>query len=172
MWNPVNKWQIRTKENLKKMASKRISKKKMVEKATEAVAKTEEAAKTVVERTEEVVKTMEAKFEENMNKPEVKEAAAVVKEAVKSTAADVVKETKEQVKTAAKTVRTKIVDTKLEINGMSVSISEVEKAVKKAVADKGLKGEINIYLNVAEQAAYYTVNGEGNEEQKVLFAEM
>ena len=28
MWNPVNKWQIRTKENLKKMASKRISKKK------------------------------------------------------------------------------------------------------------------------------------------------
>ena len=168
MWNPVNKWQIRTKENLKKMASKRISKKKMVEKATEAVAKTEEAA----ERTEEVVKTMEAKFEENMNKPEVKEAAAVVKEAVKSTAADVVKETKEQVKTAAKTVRTKIVDTKLEINGMSVSISEVEKAVKKAVADKGLKGEINIYLNVAEQAAYYTVNGEGSEEQKVLFAEM
>ena len=153
MWNPVNKWQIRTKENLKKMASKRISKKKMVEKATEAVAKTEEAAKTVVERTEEVVKTMEAKFEENMNKPEVKE-------------------TKEQVKTAAKTVRTKIVDTKLEINGMSVSISEVEKAVKKAVADKGLKGEINIYLNVAEQAAYYTVNGEGSEEQKVLFAEM
>lgn len=165
MWNPVNKWQIRTKENLKKMANKRISKKKMVETATEAVAKTEEAAKTVVERTEEVVKTMEAKFEENMNKPEVKEA-------VKSTAADVVKETKEQVKTAAKTVRTKIVDTKLEINGMSVSISEVEKAVKKAVADKGLKGEINIYLNVAEQAAYYTVNGEGSEEQKVLFAEM
>ena len=55
---------------------------------------------------------------------------------------------------------------------MSVSISEVEKSVIKPVADKGLKGEIKIYLNVAEEAAYYTVNGEGSEEQKVLFAEM
>ena len=58
---------------------------------------------------------MEAKFEENMNKPEVKEAAAVVKEAVKSTASDMVKETKEQVKTAAKTVRTKIVTQSLKL---------------------------------------------------------
>lgn len=171
MWNPIQKWQIKKRENIK-MANKRLTKKKMVEKATEAVARTEEAAKAVVEKTEEVVKTVETKFEENMNKPEVKEAAAVVKGAVKNTAADVVKETKEQVKTAAKTVRTKIVDTKLEINGMSVSIPEVEKAVKKAASEKGLKGEINIYLNVAEQATYYTVNGEGNEEQKVLFSEI
>ena len=67
------------------MASKRITKKKMIEKATETVAKTEEAAKTVAEKTEAAVKAAGENIEEHMNKPEVKEAVSVVSEAVKET---------------------------------------------------------------------------------------
>lgn len=130
------------------MASKRITKKKMIEKATEAVAKTEEAAKTVAEKTEAAVKAAGENIEEHMNKPEVKE----------------------HVKAAAKAVRTRITDTVVEVDGASVSMTAVEKAVKKDAVDKGLKGDITIYLNIAEQAAYYTVNGEGSENQKVHFS--
>ena len=50
-------------------------------------------------------------------------------------------------------------------------MAAVEKAVKKDAADKGMKGDITIYLNIAEQAAYYTVNGEGSENQKVHFSD-
>lgn len=56
----------------------------------------------------------------------------------------------------------------MRLKGLSVSIPEVEKAVKKHAADNGLKGDINIYLNITEKAAYYTVNGNGGEGQKVL----
>ena len=73
---------------------------------------------------------------------------------------------------AVKAVRTKVADTVLEVEGLSVSIPEVETAVKKHAADNGLKGDINIYLNVTEKAAYYTVNGNGGEGQKVLFSEI
>lgn len=52
------------------MASKRITKKKMIEKATETVAKTEEAAKTVAEKTEAAVKAAGENIEEHMNKLE------------------------------------------------------------------------------------------------------
>ena len=152
------------------MASKRITKKKMIEKATEVVAKTEEAAKTVAEKTEEAVKAAGENIEEHMNKPEVKEAASVVSEAIKETVTETAKETKEHVKAAAKAVRTRIADTVVEVNGTSVSMAAVEKAVKKDAVDKGLKGDITIYLNIAEQAAYYTVNGEGSENQKVHFS--
>ena len=55
---------------------------------------------------------------------------------------------------------------------MDISIPALEKAVKKQAAAKKQKGEIVIYVNVSEQAAYYTVNGEGNEEMKVLFSEI
>ena len=153
------------------MASKRITKKKMIEKATEVVAKTEEAAKTVAEKTEEAVKAAGANIEEHMNKPEVKDAASVVADAVKETATETAKETKEHVKAAAKAVRTRITGTVIEVNGTSVSMTAVEKAVKKDAIDRGLKGDITIYLNIAEQAAYYTVNGEGNESQKVHFSD-
>ena len=152
------------------MARKRITKKKMIEKATEAVAKTEEAAKTVAEKTEAAVKAAGENIEEHMNKPEVKEAVSVVSEAVKETVTETAKETKEHVKAAAKAVRTRIADTVVEVNGASVSMAAVEKAVKKDAADKGMKGDITIYLNIAEQTAYYTVHGEGSENQKVHFS--
>lgn len=56
----------------------------------------------------------------------------------------------------------------VEMNGLSVTIADIQTAVKKAVKEKGLEAsELNIYINAAEQAAYYTVNGVGGEESKV-----
>lgn len=125
------------------MATKRINKKKLAEEATKVVAKTEEAAKAVAEKAGEAVKNTGDAIETNMNKPEVKESAGVIADAVKDTAADAVEEAREFVK-----------------------------AVKKHAADNDLKGDINIYLNITEKAAYYTVNGNGGEGQKVLFSEI
>lgn len=56
----------------------------------------------------------------------------------------------------------------VEMSGLSVSVADIQTAVKKAVKEKGLEAsELKIYINAAEQAAYYTVDGEGGEESKV-----
>lgn len=192
MWKkkPTNRWKIKKKENLKEMASKRINKKKMTEMATEAVAMTEKAARNAAERVANAAQAAVENIEEQvssantaadakeagkpskvaevlssvMNKPEVVEAKEEISENIA--------EAKKQVKSAVKTARTKVLDTCVEFDGNSVSLTEVEKAVKKDAAEKGLKGEILIYLNINEQAAYYTVNGEGADTQKVRFDEI
>lgn len=57
---------------------------------------------------------------------------------------------------------------RLEVGDLSVDVSDIQSAVKKEVKAKGLEAsELNIYVNTAEQAAYYTVNGEGSAESKV-----
>lgn len=132
------------------MASRRITKKKMTEIATEVVAKTEQVVKDTAEK---------AIAAGDAARPEVMEA----KEKLTENAT----EAKERVKTAVKSARTKILDTCIEFDGNSVSMTEVEKAVKADAAEKGLKGEILIYLNINEKAAYYTVNGVGADEQKI-----
>lgn len=56
----------------------------------------------------------------------------------------------------------------VEMSGLSVSVSDIQNAVKKAVKDRGMEAsDLKIYINAAEQAAYYTVDGEGGEECKV-----
>lgn len=56
----------------------------------------------------------------------------------------------------------------VEMNGLSVAIADIQNAAKKAVKEKGLEAtELKIYINAAEQAAYYTVNGEGGKDYKV-----
>ncbi len=56
----------------------------------------------------------------------------------------------------------------VEMSGLSVSVNDIQTAVKKAVKDKGLEAsEVNIYINAAEQAAYYTIDGEGGEDFKI-----
>lgn len=56
----------------------------------------------------------------------------------------------------------------VEMSGLSVTVADIQTAVKKAVKEKGLEAsELNIYINAAEQAAYYTVNGVGGEDCKV-----
>lgn len=102
----------------------------------------------VVEEAPVVAKTISSKTEEIMNSPVVKEG----------------KETVEEVK---KSIRTRVSEVNLEIFETSVSISAIEKAVKKAVSSRKLKGEIKIYINAEQRMAYYTVNGEGSEEFKI-----
>ena len=56
-------------------------------------------------------------------------------------------EKKEFEKAKPTTVRTKITDSFIEFGGISISLSAIEKAVKKDAASKKLKGEIIIYIN-------------------------
>ena len=56
----------------------------------------------------------------------------------------------------------------VEMNVLSVAVADIQNAVKKAVKDQGLEAsELKIYVNAQEQAAYYTVDGEGGQTYKV-----
>lgn len=86
----------------------------------------------------------------------------VAAKTVKTTATETAAEKKAP---ARKTCKTSVC---VEMNGLSVSVADIQTAVKKAVKEKGLDAsELNIYINATEQAAYYTVNGEGGETCKV-----
>ena len=130
------------------------------------------SADKITETVKETVKSAAKKVEASATAETVKEVIDKAPEAVK----DVAEAAEKTVKTAKKTVRraagTRVKDVTIEIFETSVSLSTVEKAVKKAVADKGLTGEVNIYLNAERRAAYYTVNGEGSEEYKVDLKEL
>lgn len=86
----------------------------------------------------------------------------------KTTAAKTtIEETPAPKKTAAKKAPCKT-SVCVEMSGLSVSVNEIQTAVKKAVKEKGLEAtDLKIYINAAEHAAYYTVDGEGGEEFKV-----
>ena len=91
----------------------------------------------------------------------ITETAAKVKETVKAAAKKV-----EESAPAEKTAEV-VKEVSLEIFETNVSLKDVEKAVKKDVAEKGLTGDICIYINAERRAAYYTVNQEGSDEYKV-----
>ena len=95
----------------------------------------------------------------------VKEAAAEAKATAVKAQEKVVAEVKEVAKTAAKTTTRKTCKTSVcvEMNGLSVAVADIQSAVKAAVKAQGLK----IYVNANEQAAYYTVDGQGGESYKV-----
>lgn len=143
------------------MARKRLNKEKIVNKTAAIAGKTVDALETAKEKVENVVDSAKDKMEEFMNKPEVVEAKEDITNAVE--------EATETVKTAAKTVRTKVSEVILQY-GEDFLIADIEKAVKKDAADKKLKGDIKIYLNLEEKAAYYTVDGKGDETMKVSFS--
>lgn len=158
------------------MARKRLNKEKIVNKTAAIAGKTVDALETAADKTEDVVENVvesakekvenvmdsaKDKMEEFMNKPEVVEAKEDITNAVE--------EATETVKTAAKTVRTKVSEVILQY-GEDFLIADIEKAVKKDAADKKLKGDIKIYLNLEEKAAYYTVDGKGDETMKVSFS--
>ena len=90
-------------------------------------------------------------------------AAAPVKE--KTTKSKAVEEKLVEAKTRKTPCKTSIC---VEMGGLSVDVADIQNAVKKAVKQKGLDAsEVKIYVNAAEQAAYYTIDGEGSEESKV-----
>ena len=107
----------------------------------------------------------------------VKEAAAEVKTTAVKAQEKVVEEVKKETaavnaaaKTAAKTATRKSCKTSIcvEMDGLSVAVADVQSAVKAAVKAQGLEAsELKIYINANEQAAYYTVDGQGGESYKV-----
>ena len=93
---------------------------------------------------------------------EVKEVKAEEKKVVEEKAAAKTTAKKTTRKPACK------VSTCVELNGLSVSVAEVEAAVKKAVKASGAETtDVKIYINATEQAAYYTVDGAGDATNKV-----
>ena len=68
---------------------------------------------------------------------------------------------------AALAICSRVTEVTLEIFETNVTMKAIEEAVKKDAADKKLKGEIKIYVNAEHRAAYYTVDGEGSEVNKI-----
>ena len=100
----------------------------------------------------------------------VKDAAAEAKATAVKAQEKVVAEVKEVAKTAAKTTTRKTCKTSVcvEMNGLSVAVADIQSAVKAAVKAQGLEAsELKIYVNANEQAAYYTVDGQGGESYKI-----
>ncbi len=99
-----------------------------------------------------------------MNTPIVEKAKETVK--------DVAEKAEDTVKTvtkAAKDAGNRIETVTLEVSGLDIDMDDIKKAVKKDAVEKGLNGTIRIYLNVAQMAAYYTVDEKGSDEYKVDF---
>ena len=99
-----------------------------------------------------------------MNTPIVEKAKETVK--------DVAEKAEDTVKTvtkAAKDAGNRIEAVTLEVSGLDIDMDDIKKAVKKDAAEKGLNVNIRIYLNVAQMAAYYTVDEKGSDEYKVDF---
>ncbi len=98
--------------------------------------------------------------------------AKTTKAAAKTTVKAAADKQTEEKKTAAKKPACKT-SVCVEMVDLSVSITDIQNAVKKAVKDKGLEAsDLKIYINAAEQAAYYTVNGEGGEDFKVTLRDL
>lgn len=150
------------KRTMKKMAK---AKQQAAEaaKTAETVVKTAAPAKEVKPTTEKTLHTEAAEGKAEAAKEPKK---ATKKETVKKT---VKKETTETMAEATKTPckMTKVSDTVLEIFETKVSMKDLEAVIKKEVKANGLKGEIKIYLNAEQRAAYYTVDGQGSDDFKV-----
>lgn len=108
-------------------------------------------------KTENETAVVTAPAKEKATKTKTSKSKATAKAAGEQTT-----ETKAAKKTTCKT------SVCVEMNGLSVAVADIQNAAKKAVKEKGLEAsELKIYINAAEQAAYYTVNGEGGEDFKV-----
>ena len=131
-------------------------------KTAETVVKTAAPAKEVKPTTEKTLHTEAAEGKAEAAKEPKKQPK---KKPLKNSK----KETTETMAEATKTPRkmTKVSDTVLEIFETKVSMKDLEAVIKKEVKANGLKGEIKIYLNAEQRAAYYTVDGQGSDDFKV-----
>ena len=92
----------------------------------------------------------------------LKSATTKAKATVKSTVEKI-----EKTPAAEKTVKA-VSGITLEIFETSITVADLETAVKKDAEAKGLKGkELHIYVNAEERAAYYTADGEGSDDYKI-----
>ena len=136
----------------------------MRKKSVKTTAKSTEAITETAAKVKETVKAAAKKVEESAP---AEKTAEVVKEVVNKAPEAVQKAEKTATKAVRKAAGARVKEVSLEIFETNVSLKDVEKAVKKDVAEKGLTGDICIYINAERRAAYYTVNQEGSDEYKV-----
>ena len=143
---------------------------KKMAKAKQQAAEAAKTAETVV-KTAAPAKEVKPTTEKTLHTEAAEGKAEAAKEPKKATKKETVKKTvkKETMAEATKTPRkmTKVSDTVLEIFETKVSMKDLEAVIKKEVKANGLKGEIKIYLNAEQRAAYYTVDGQGSDDFKV-----
>ena len=141
---------------------------KKMAKAKQQAAEAAKTAETVV-KTAAPAKEVKPTTEKTLHTEAAEGKAEAAKEPKKATKKETVKKTVKKETTETKTPRkmTKVSDTVLEIFETKVSMKDLEAVIKKAVKANGLKGEIKIYLNAEQRAAYYTVDGQGSDDFKV-----
>ena len=109
--------------------------------------------------------TVKSTVEKIEKTPAAEKTVKAVKKATETVAAkapEVVEEVKNTVKNH------KISGITLEIFETSITVADLEAAVKKDAEAKGLKGkELHIYVNAEERAAYYTADGEGSDDYRI-----
>lgn len=143
------------------MSRRKFNKEKIVKTTSDIAGKAVDAMEVAADKTEDAIDMTKEKVEEFMNKPEILEA--------KENFEDIADKAVEPAKTVVKSIRTKVSEVVIQY-GEDFLLADIEKAVKKDAANKKLKGDIKIYLNVSEKTAYYTVNGEGDSTMKVHFS--
>ena len=106
--------------------------------------------------------TVKSTVEKIEKTPAAEKTVKAVKKATETVAAKAVEEVKNTVKNH------KISGITLEIFETSITVADLEAAVKKDAEAKGLKGkELHIYVNAEERAAYYTADGEGSDDYRI-----
>lgn len=108
--------------------------------------------------------TVKSTVEKIEKTPAAEKTVKAVKKATETVAAKApeVEEVKNTVKNH------KISGITLEIFETSITVADLEAAVKKDAEAKGLKGkELHIYVNAEERAAYYTADGTGSDDYRI-----
>ena len=127
--------------------------------------KNQQSNKQPEERNQKAKATVKSTVEKIEKTPAAEKTVKAVKKATETVAAkapEVVEEVKNTVKNH------KISGITLEIFETSITVADLETAVKKDAEAKGLKGkELHIYVNAEERAAYYTADGEGSDDYKI-----
>lgn len=132
------------------MRKRKTTLKKLANTAVEAV-KDSKLTDAVDKAASEVLEKAPELAEKIMNAPVIEEGS------------EVLKETAEKISS----VRTRITEVTFEIFETAVTMEAIQKAVKKDVSKRQLKGEIKIYINAEKRAAYYTVSGKGDPSFKI-----
>lgn len=110
--------------------------------------------------------TVKSTVEKIEKTPAAEKTVKAVKKATETVAAKAPEVVEEEVKNTVK--NHKISGITLEIFETSITVADLEAAVKKDAEAKGLKGkELHIYVNAEERAAYYTADGEGSDDYRI-----
>lgn len=162
---PVEKTEEKNASDKKPAVKKTAAKKTSDKKASDKDASDKDASDKKVSDKKPAVKKAAAKPAEQkpVEHKAAEEKPAEVKPSVKKPAEKKPAAKTTAVKTAA--VKTDLV---LQIDGLDFDLAKVQaKAEKAALKISGNAKKIKVYINVAEKAAYYTIDGKGNADYRI-----